>query len=304
MIDPLPISYPISYPIISCALLLMALTLVWYRLLKTKKYAQELEQEITKKSREIAGVISELRTARLKLLEIGKVSALASLSAGILHQLSQPVTAIYGFVRFIKKEMKDSDPFYRPIALMEGQSVYIKNMLEDLMELVRHRGIRKDNIDVNVPLRKAAALLTDELRIKRINWDLLLEENLPLVYADSIHLQQIFMNIMINAMEALNSLPPGANRYLKVTSRWDKEAGKITLSFTDTGPGISQETLTHLFEPFFSTKANGAGIGLALCKDLIAEHGGQMTAKSEAGKGATFIVKLPISNSAPSAAKN
>src|SRR3990167_6474506 len=116
---------------------------------KVERHARELEAEVERKTEELSRVLNDLRAMQFKLLETGKRSALASLSAGILHQISQPITAIHGFARFVKKEMKESEPFYRGITIIEEQSVYLKQMLEDLMELIRHRENKKENIDVN-----------------------------------------------------------------------------------------------------------------------------------------------------------
>ncbi len=253
----------------------------------------DLEYDVDKKTAEISHVVGELRTTQLKLLETGKISAVASLSAGILHQISQPITAIHGFVKFIKKEMKPEDAFYKPICLMEEQSQYLKEMLEDLMELIRHREIKKENINVNIYINRAVNLITDELRIRRVNWDLVLEDNLPPVFADGVHLQQVFMNVIINATQALSTLPRGTVRYLKISSEFNRGAKKVLVSFQDNGPGLLPEDKQHIFEPFFSTKTKGAGIGLALCKDLIDEHGGRIEVESTPGHGATFVIQLP-----------
>ena len=254
---------------------------------------RHFQEKLNYKDLEVAKMVDELQATQLKLLESGKISALASLSAGILHQISQPITAIHGFVKFLKKEMNPKDTFYRPICLIEEQSIYLKQMLEDLMELIRHRKIKKDNIHVNDIVMRSMNLLKDELRIRRINWDLDLGENLPLVYADGIHLQQIFMNIVSNAIQALGSLPPGAERYLAICSKFNQDDHHIHISFKDSGPGIMETDKVHIFEPFFSTKSKGGGLGLALCKDLIAEHGGSLSVESRPNEGANFIIKLP-----------
>ncbi len=259
----------------------------------TEQRLHKLENEITDKAVEISQIIGELRATQLKLFETGKISAVASLSAGILHQISQPITAIHGFVKFIKKEMNKEEPFYKPICLMEEQSQYLKEMLADLMELIRHREIKKENIDVNTCINRAVNLLTDELRIRRVNWDLGLESNLPLVHADSVHLQQVFMNVVINAIQALSLLPRGDQRYIKITSESNKSKNQVILTFKDTGPGLSAADQKQIFEPFFSTKTTGTGIGLALCKDLVAEHEGTIDVLSHPGEGATFIITLP-----------
>lgn len=290
----------IYLPVATLALISFLVALLSWRVYKRikalKKRIAKLEHEISQKAVEISKVIEELRAIQLKLFETGKISAVASLSAGILHQISQPITAIHGFVRFIKKEMNKEDQFYKPICLMEEQSQYLKEMLEDLMELIRHREIRKETIDVNACIKRSLNLLTDELRIRRVNWDLFLGENLPHVYADSVHLQQVFMNVVINAIQALSLLPRGSTRYIKITSELNKNKDQIVLSFQDTGPGLSVEDQKQIFEPFFSTKTTGTGIGLALCKDLIAEHEGTVDVISRPGQGATFIITLPCAS--------
>ncbi len=290
----------IYLPLATLALISFLVALLSLRVYKRIKMLKgritKLEHEISQKAVEISQVIGELRATQLKLFETGKISAVASLSAGILHQISQPITAIHGFVKFIKKEMNKEDPFYKPICLMEEQSQYLKEMLEDLMELIRHREIRKENIDVNTCIKRALNLLTDELRIRRVNWDLFLGDNLPLVYADSVHLQQVFMNVVINAIQALSLLPRGSTRYIKITSELNKNKSQIVLSFQDTGPGLSPEDQKQIFEPFFSTKTTGTGIGLALCKDLIAEHEGTVDVISSPGQGATFMITLPCAS--------
>ena len=179
---------------------------------------------------------------------------------------------------------------------MEEQSQYLKEMLEDLMELIRHREIKKENISINPCIQRAMNLLTDELRIQRVNWDLILGENLPLVYADGVQLQQVFMNIVINAVQAMNLLPKGSLRYIKITSQYDKSPNEVMISFKDTGPGLDLEDQKQIFEPFFSTKTTGTGIGLALCKDLIAEHQGTVNVVSHPGQGATFMITLPCAS--------
>jgi len=282
--------YPAVYPFGHLVLLGFILLMACHRLRTSHEMVDE------QKSREISAVFDELRTTQLKLFESGKVSAVASLSAGLLHQLSQPITAIYGFSKFLKKEMDPKDKFYKPIELIDEQASSLKELLEDLMNLVRHRKIHKTNINVNHIIKKSIGMLIDELRIKRIVWDLDLDEDIPYVYVDSIHVQQIFMNIIVNAVYALNSLPQGAQRSFKISSYYEKQTNKACASFKDSGPGISEFDQKRVFEPFFSTKSKGSGIGLALCQDLIAEHGGQIVVESQPGQGANFIVKFPCAS--------
>ena len=160
------------------------------------------------------------------------------------------------------------------------------------MELVRHRKIQKDAVDVNVVLAKAMNLLSDELRIRRVGWDLSIDQDIPEVFADALHLQQVFMNLTVNAIEALSEKPSGTPKTLEISSQWDKEHGRCVIRFKDNGPGINSQAQGKVFDPFFSTKEKGSGIGLALCHDLIVEHGGKIEVASNP-EGTVFTIYLP-----------
>ncbi len=285
--------YPFGYIAVLCFILSIIYSIIKYHNLMVQSYSLELREEVDKKTRQLSGAVEQLKATQVKLFETGKISAMASLSAGILHQISQPITAIHGFVKFMRKEMKENDPFFKPVILMDEQSQYLKSMLEDLMELIRHRKIKKDYVNVNQSLKKAVDLLTDEIRIRRVELQVNMAESLPTVYADAIHLQQIFMNIMVNAIQALSNLEKGALRRLLVVTRYEETAQEVVIAFRDSGPGLSQDDKNNVFEPFFSTKTKGSGIGLALCKDLIAEHGGTIDVVSDGWQGATFVIKIP-----------
>jgi len=251
-----------------------------------------LNRALKEKNLQLEGTIMELKAAQVKLMESGKKGAVAALSAGLLHQISQPITAIHGFVRFMKKEMPADSPFYKPVCVMDEQSFYIKDMLANLMELIRHRTITKTNININTVIHKSINLLQDELRIRRIGWDAELDEQIPMVYGDALHLQQVYMNLVVNAMEALSEMPHGSPRTLLVSSQFDYENYQAIIIFRDNGPGIAHEHQSKIFDPFFSTKPQGSGIGLALCHDLVNEHGGSIKVDSNQG-GTVFTIKLP-----------
>lgn len=251
-----------------------------------------LNRALKQKNDQLEATIRELKSAQVKLMESSKKGAVAALSAGLLHQISQPITAIHGFVRFMKKEMDINSPFYKPVCVMDEQSFYIKDMLANLMELIRHREIQKTQISINTVMHKSMNLLMDELRIRRIAWEIQLDDRIPYVFGDPLHLQQVFMNLVVNAMEALSEMPHGSARILLITSQYDQANNQAIIICHDNGRGIAREYQGKVFEPFFSTKPQGTGIGLALCYDLVTEHGGSISVQS-IGAGTTFTVKLP-----------
>ncbi len=254
---------------------------------------KRLSLQLRAREDELANAVSELKALQLRLIESGKVSAAAALSAGVLHQISQPVTAIHGFVRFMKQEMPPDNTFYRPVCLMDEQSVYLKEMLDNLMVVIRHRKIEKMSIDVNSVVDRSLSLLADELRIRRVHWETGFTRPMPQVLADPVHLQQVFMNILINACDALSTLPPGKERTLRVLTTFDSIGRTVKVQVIDNGPGIPEDIKEHIFEPFFSTKTTGTGIGLALCHDLVREHGGTIEVGSSVS-GTRFTVSLPV----------
>lgn len=275
------------YAIFIAGDLVLLAILVWFFI--QNRY---LNKALKRKNLQLETAQMELKAAQVKLIESGKSAAVAALSAGLLHQISQPITAIHGFVRFMKKEMDINSPFYKPVCVMDEQSFYIKDMLTNLMELVRHRQIIKTQININAVIYKATSLLLDELRIKRIGWDIQLDDQIPSIHGDALHLQQVFMNLIVNAIEALSEMPHGVTRSLLVTSKYDIENHQAVILFKDNGPGIAREHQAKVFETFFSTKPQGSGMGLALCRDLVNEHGGSI--RVESGQdGTIFTVKLP-----------
>ncbi len=286
--------YPLGYIVLFGFSLSMSLFLLRKSVALLHERVRSVEEQMQFKSNEASIVSEELKGVQFQLLEAGKKSALVSLSAGILHQISQPITAIYGFIKFLKKEVKEDHEFYKPIHLVDEQTMYLKQMLGNLMELVQHKDIKKEAINVNEPVENAVNLLTDELRIGRVKWELDLAEDLPQICADNINLQQIFMNFIINAIQALGTLPKGEERQLLVSSKVDEDNKFVAVSFQDSGPGVSKGEVERIFEPFYSTKEKAVGIGLALCQDLVEEHGGQILVDSSVKQGVSFVVKLPV----------
>ena len=289
--------YPFGPLMLFLSVVAMGYALVKYHNTAFLEKVRQIGGEIREKEQQITIAQQYIKNAKLRLVDAGKATIFASLSAGILHQICQPITAVHGLVKFIKKEMKDTDPYYKSIDLIHEQSTYIKEMLNDLMDLMRHKETSKENIDINVCVERSLRLLKDEFRIKRIEWDFIAGEHLLSVYADAIQLQQIFMNIMVNAIQILGRMPRTERRYIQIVTKYDAKIDRIVVSIENTGPGLSNEEKHSIFEPFVSG-GDGAGLGLALCKDLIDDHGGDILVENlddEACQGVRFIIRLPPS---------
>jgi len=292
-------NYGISIYPLGLMMLFLAMGTMGYALVKYHNVA--FLSRLREMGGEIAQAQDKVKNARLKLADMGKASIFASLSAGILHQMCQPITAVHGLAKFMHNSMKTNDPYFKSVDLILEQSSYMKEMLNDLMDLVRHKEVRRENININVCVERMLRLLKDEFRIKRIDWDFFAGEKLPNVYADPVHLQQTFMNISVNAIETLGALPRGEKRYFKISTIHEPAEHVVLACFENIGQTISEEQKKHIFEPFFTSRAAGSGIGLALCKDLITEHGGDIYFENIEGEGkdlgVRFCVKLPVTSS-------
>jgi len=171
----------------------------------------------------------------LKFFEKERVAFLTHLTPGILHQISQPITAIHGFARFMKKEITPDNPFFTPVTLMEEQSQYLKQMLENLTRVVDHREAAKENVNVNELIEESLKFVKDELKIRRIRLDIELTPGIPFICADRICLQQTFLNLIVNAMQVLSALQVQPEGILKIASSFNSPAREIEVSLAGQG---------------------------------------------------------------------
>jgi signal transduction histidine kinase len=153
--------------------------------------------------------------------------------------------------------------------------------------------------DLNALLENVVALLKNQLQQGGIEVDLELAPDLPLIIATGDHLKQVFLNIVINALEAM---PQGGRLEMATRHVWERgdhkktyaDAGFVEIEFADTGVGIPAEHINNIFDPFFTTKSKGMGLGLSVSYGIVERHGGQIQVESEVGEGTTFIVRLPV----------
>jgi signal transduction histidine kinase len=166
-------------------------------------------------------------------------------------------------------------------------------VVKNLLTFARKHTAVKQMLDINSVIGTVLELRAYEQRVENIKVKSQLARDLPEIMADYFQLQQVFLNIVINAEYFMKE----AHNRGTLTITTERLGNKVRVSFADDGPGIAKDNLGHLFDPFFTTKevGKGTGLGLSICHGIIAEHGGRIYAESELGKGATFIVELPVS---------
>ena len=230
-----------------------------------------------------------LHEAQAKLVQSEKMAAFGQLGAGIAHEVKNPLAGILASAQVSKMDVDPQTQVYKDLGLIEKETKRCKTIIDNLLKFARQEQAIKTTVRVNAVIEDAIAIVNHQLELNKVKLEMQLEPDLPPVHGNPNQLQQVFMNLMINAQQAMD----GKSGSLTVSSR--RAADNIEIVFADTGPGISEEARQKLFEPFFTTKSagKGTGLGLSVSFGLIEDHGGEVTVESEVGQGATFIVSLP-----------
>ena len=241
----------------------------------------------------------EAREQRLELAHLTRVATLGELSGAMAHELSQPLTAILSNAQAAQRLMARSEPDLPEIRSILADIVDDDRRAGEVIERLRAM-LRKDEpqflpVDLNQIIADVLALERSDLISRRVTVSLELADELPWVNGDSVQLQQVLLNLMLNACEAMSSRPATERRVVVTTAR-DGELSQVNVA--DRGTGIPADTLERVFEPFFTTKKQGLGMGLSICRSIVEVHGGRLWVSNNEGPGATFHLSLP---SAPAA---
>jgi len=260
-----------------------------------------LEQGSPARLRGVAIDITQRKTAELQaeqdrtaLGHMTRVSLLGQLSASIAHQLNQPLAAILSNAEAAQKMLRRDDldldelrAICNDIIAEDNRASQVIRRLGALYKL-GERELRP--VDVNELIRETLGLLHTDLVTRQVAVATHFASNLPPIEGERVQLQQVFMNLIVNAADAMTSAPE-AERALSIRTRTVGTA--VGVDVTDAGPGIAGDALDRIFDMFWTTKSGGMGIGLAICRTIVAAHGGTLTAANNSDKGATFRVALP-----------
>ena len=251
--------------------------------------------------------ITERKLAEEERMEMEQKAHLASrlasvgeMASGIAHEINNPMTAVIGFSQLLM-ETNLPDDVKEDISIIHKEAQRAANVARNLLTFARKHSPAKQPTNLNSIVEGVLKLRAYEQTVSNIRVNTRLAHDLPEVMADYSQMQQVFINIILNAEAAM--LEAGNGGTLTITTQTVN--GSVRASFTDSGPGIPKENLNRIFDPFFTTKevGKGTGLGLSVCHGIIAEHGGKIYARSKVGHGATFIVELPV-NAHPSAGRN
>jgi PAS domain S-box-containing protein len=237
-----------------------------------------------------------LQRAQAELAHVARVVMLGELTASIAHEVKQPLAGIVtngsACLRWLARLPPDLDEVRRSVESMIGDAMRADEVVSGLRALSRKADPVRALLDLDEVVREVVPLLRRELLDSGIILRLELARALPRVLGDRVQLKQVIMNLMINAMQAMAGVDYRA-RELLIRSRSDG-AGQVLLEVQDSGVGIDDESMRRLFNAFFTTKPDGMGMGLSICRSIIESHGGRIWASRNAGAGATFHFTLPV----------
>ena len=235
---------------------------------------------------------TERRSLQEKLLQSTKLSAMGQLIAGVAHELNNPLASVVGFADFLG-EMRDVPPALRePLAVIREEAERASTIVKNLLGFARKQDRQRRPCALAPLLESTMSLLRNALMAQRVEARVIVEPDLPQISIDANRMQQVFVNLVNNASQAIASTGrPGT-----VTLRARRFLDEVTVDVIDDGPGMTEELAAQVFEPFFTTRAEheGTGLGISISQGIVKEHGGRITLATAPGAGATFTVHLPI----------
>ncbi len=235
--------------------------------------------------------VSEKRQLEASLAQAEKLAAIGQLAAGVAHEINNPLTAVIANAQLLQRALGDQDKELSEMALMIQQAgERAAGVVGELLDLSRQERIDVTPVDVNATLRKALALAQPRLTASGIRLEFTPQSGLPAVYANADRLTGVWLNLLINAMDAIE----GEGGLIRVATQQD--GAQVLITVSDNGPGIQPEQLGRVFEPFFTTKepGRGTGLGLSISHRVIRQTGGDIRVESQPGVGTTFVVVLPV----------
>jgi len=248
-----------------------------------KKYSERLKETVEERTQ-------ELRESQERLIRQEKLAVLGQLAGGVAHELRNPLGAIKNAAYFLNMVLEEPEPEVKEtLRILEKEVATSEKIISSLLDFTHAKPPIRQQVDINHVVQEALSRITAPENVEVVSQ---LDEALPTILVDPDQLIQVFGNIILNGFQAM---PEGGQLVISTTAVTGKppESGSVVISFSDTGVGIPEENLGRLFEPLFTTKAKGIGLGLAISKVLVEGHGGSIEVQSDVGKSSTFKVRLP-----------
>ena len=238
----------------------------------------------------------EAQRLRRDIAHVDRVSMMGQLASALAHEINQPLGAILRNAEAAELFMQDKSPDLEEIrailADIRRDDQRAGSVIDRMRTLLKRRDLDKKPLDVGELIGEVAALIRPDAAARHVILELAVAENLPPVFGDAVHLQQVLLNLVVNGMDAIDDANTG-ERCVKLIAAFDAPK-TVGVTVSDSGSGIPADKLDHIFDPFFTTKANGMGMGLPICRTIITAHGGRLWVENRSEGGASFRFTLPI----------
>ncbi|HBR57509.1 MAG TPA: hypothetical protein DEA22_08570 [Blastocatellia bacterium] len=248
-----------------------------------------LANSFNEMSRKMASDIERLKTMNEKLARTERLAAMGTLAAGVAHEVNNPLASISSLIQMMRAEPGTGEDEREKFEIISSQIRRITQVTKDLTEFARTRPAAKSPVDMNEILEAALRLASFDETFQSLNVIRKIDKEIPLVFADAGQMQQVFLNLFLNARDAM---PDGGDLTIETTAA----ENEVTVRVSDSGIGFDEENAAQLFDPFYSTKpaGKGTGLGLSVCYGIVTAHDGRIEIEAKTDRGASFLVVLPI----------
>jgi two-component system sensor histidine kinase HydH len=231
--------------------------------------------------------LSDIRALEIEIQQKNKLAAVGNLAAGVAHEVRNPLSSIRGYAAYFGS-LFDSDSDNKKAANIMAEEVdRVNRVISELLEFARPMELELQEVEIFDLVDKALRLIKYEAEMARVNIAKSIASDIPKVAMDKDRFTQVLLNIFINGIQAMKT---GGDLTVEVFTR----ENKLTFQISDTGDGISAEDQANIFNPYFTTKKKGAGLGLAIAFKIIESHGGSIKIESAKGKGTMFVISIPL----------
>ena len=230
----------------------------------------------------------DLQAAQQQIVHSEKLASLGKLSAGIAHEINNPLTGVLTFAQLLMEQFPPESREHQDLKVIVQETIRCRNIVRGLLEFARQTAPRKRRVEIHCLLDEVLRIVCNQESFQNIEIAKAYDADTPAVMADLDQLKQVLLNIVMNASEAMSG-----NGKLEISTHWDPAHSRVCIHFTDTGPGIDDEHLDKIFDPFYTTKEMGTGLGLAVSYGIIKAHRGDIEISSTPGEGTRVTVILP-----------
>jgi PAS domain S-box-containing protein len=239
----------------------------------------------------IAKDITHRKKIEQQLLQADRLASLGELSAGVAHEVNNPLGMILGYAQLLLRSEPEDTQNFQDLKVIEKHARNCKIIVEDLLKFARNVETRKGVLQVNDALREVVAVVDHQFKLDNVTIETKLDASMPSLYADGEKLKQVFMNLLMNARQAMEG-----QGLIRISTDHDPVRNQISVTVEDTGSGIHPKIMKKIFDPFFTTKptGEGTGLGLSVSYGIVKDHHGEIDVQSTPGKGSRFTITFPV----------